>query len=237
MKPSRRSLLLGSLGLAVLVIAAYVYATGFGSSFYFTAPNKALPAPEADLISPAHQAGGERELVVAGGCFWCTEAVFEQLAGVKQVVSGYSGGTAADADYESVSAGVTDHAESVKITYDPSVISYGQLLNVFFATAHDPTQKDRQGPDVGRQYRSAIFYASEEEKQLAAEYIAQLDAEGVYPGPIVTTLEPLQEFYPAEEYHQDYAKKHPYNFYVRRWSLPKVRKTHEHFPDLVSSSK
>lgn len=233
--PSRTTIW-SSLIVLALVFAAYVYATGLGSSLYTTAPLKELPTAQTDLVPSGDIEATERTLVLAGGCFWCTEAVYEQLQGVKDVVSGYAGGTEADADYETVSAGLTDHAECVQITYDPSVISFGQLLQVYFTTAHDPTQKDRQGPDVGRQYRSTIFYRTEDERRIALAYIDQLNEAGVYPEPIVTTLEPLDRFYPAEEYHQDYATKHPYNFYVRRWSLPKVRKTHEHFPDLVRTS-
>ena len=233
MKWLSKTNVMGAMLVLVISAAVYVYLTGFGSGFYTTAPATPLPQAERDEI--ATQAGPQT-LVLAGGCFWCTEAVFEQLAGVNNVVSGYAGGTKETADYETVSAGITDHAECVQITYDPAVITYGQLLRVFFTTAHDPTQLDYQGPDYGHQYRSTVFYQTQEQKDLAQEYIKQIDAAGAYPDPIATTLEPLKAFYPAEEYHQDYATRHPYDFYVRRWSLPKVRKTREKFPDLLRTN-
>lgn len=185
-----------------------------------------LPAPKADL--PAEGAT-KRSAVFAAGCFWCVEAVFEGLVGVESVVSGYAGGSSSDADYEKVSSGRTKHAEAVEITYDPSKISYGTLLHVLFST-HDPTTKDRQGPDHGAQYRSAIFYANDAEKKVAADYIAQLAAAKVFPGPIVTTLEPLTAFYPAEKYHQDFVARNPSHGYVRQWALPKLDKLKKLFP-------
>jgi peptide-methionine (S)-S-oxide reductase len=184
-----------------------------------------LPAPAQDLEAGG---GATRTAVFAAGCFWCVEAVFEGLDGVKSVVSGYAGGTKADADYKKVSSGSTGHAEAVEITYDPSKISYGALLHVLFST-HDPTTKDRQGPDWGHQYRSAIFFASPDEKRVAAAYIAQLDAAKVFTNPIVTTLEPLGAFYPAEEYHQDFVARHPSHGYVRQWALPKLEKVKKLF--------
>ena len=159
----------------------------------------------------------------AGGCFWCVEAVFEQLEGVESVVSGYAGGSEANADYQSVSAGQTEHAEAVRIEYDPSTISYGQLLRIFFAT-HDPTQLNRQGPDVGRQYRSAVFYESEEQRKVTQAYIDQLAEAEVFNDEIVTTLEPLEGFYPAEQYHQDFVDRNPTHPYVRMWAVPKLEK-------------
>ena len=170
--------------------------------------------------------------IVAGGCFWCTEAVFDQLDGVKDVVSGYAGGTKETADYKKVSTGDTDHAEAIRITYDPSKITFGQLLRVFFAT-HDPTTKDSQGPDHGRQYRSAIFYANDEEKAVSEAYIKQLTDAKAYGDPIVTTLEPLKEFYPAEEYHQDFVQRNPNQGYVRAVAMPKVLKVQMKFKDLL----
>jgi len=164
-----------------------------------------------------------RVAVFAGGCFWCTEAVFEQLPGVSDVVSGYAGGTRETANYKAVSSGTTDHAEAIRITYDPRKVTYGQLLYLFFLT-HDPTTKDRQGPDIGRQYRSAIFFANEEEKRVAAAYIRQLDEAKAFSRPIVTTLEPLTDFFPAEDYHQDFARTNPGHPYIQRWALPKVEK-------------
>jgi peptide-methionine (S)-S-oxide reductase len=167
---------------------------------------------------------GQRQAVLAGGCFWCVEAVYKNLDGVSAVESGYAGGSADTADYETVSTGTTNHAESVEVSYDPSRISYGQILKVFFSIAHDPTQLNRQGPDTGRQYRSAIFYADEEQKGIALAYIAQLNKAGVFDKPIVTEVVPLEAFYRAETYHQDYAAKNPLNPYIVFNAQPKVRK-------------
>ena len=192
------------------------------------------PRPTRDTTSTAATTAQTSTAVLAGGCFWCTEAVFEQLDGVTDVVSGYAGGTADSAQYKQVAAGRTDHAEAIQITFDPSRITYGQLLKVFFTVAHDPTQLNRQGPDSGRQYRSAIFYADEQEKQVAESYIQQLEQAKVYTKPIVTTLEPLDEFYPAETYHQDYVKHNPDQPYVVYNALPKVKKLREHFADQVT---
>ncbi len=191
-----------------------------------------LPKPIVDLPAGENESGPTRTVVLAGGCFWCTEAVFEQLAGVSGVVSGYAGGTKDQADYEKVSSGATQHAESIQITYDPSKISYGELLRVFFTT-HDPTTKDYQGPDHGAQYRSAIFYANEEEKRVAEAYIKQLRDAKLFTKPIVTTLEPLTKFYSAEEYHQDFVKRNPNHGYVQQWAVPKVKKVREKFADEV----
>ena len=192
-----------------------------------------LPQPAADL--PAAKAGETRAVVFAGGCFWCTEAVFEQLAGVSEVVSGYAGDSKDKADYEKVSAGQTDHAEAIRITYDPSKITYGQLLRVFFAT-HDPTTKDRQGPDRGKQYRSAIFYANEDEQRVADGYIKQLNDAKLFSAPVVTTLEPLSQFYPAEQYHQDFVKRNPSHPYVQQWAVPKVEKVKEKFGEQLKTA-
>ena len=185
-------------------------------------------------IEPAESAtDAQQTAVFAGGCFWCTEVVFEQLAGVSSVVSGYAGGTAQTANYRDVSSGGSDHAEAIQIIYDPEKITYGKLLKVFFTVAHDPTQKDRQGYDTGRQYRSAIFYDSEDKKSAAREYIRQLDESGAFKRPLATTLEALDHFYPAEEYHQDYVGHHPDNRYVVINALPKVEKLRTKFPDIV----
>jgi peptide methionine sulfoxide reductase msrA/msrB len=183
-----------------------------------------LPVPEND--APLTADTGEASAVFAGGCFWCTEAVFEGLEGVKDVVSGYCGGDPQRADYTSVCSGSTGHAEAIQITYDPSIVTFGQLLRLFFAT-HDPTTKDRQGPDRGTQYRSAVFYASEEEKRLAESYIKQITSVKAFPQPVVTTLEPLTEFYQAEEYHQDFVENNPQHPYVVRWAKPKLKKRDE----------
>jgi peptide-methionine (S)-S-oxide reductase len=189
------------------------------------------PAPKPALDLPLGKPGELRTLVLAAGCFWCTEAVFESLRGVTDVTSGYSGGTKETASYGTVSAGATSHAESIKITYDSSKISYGQLLQVLF-TIFDPTTLDRQGPDAGHQYRSAIFVQGEE-KRVAEAYIKQLDAAKIFPRPIVTRIEPPTGFYPAEEHHQNYVRLHPDDPYVRQQSIPKLVAVRSIFPDLV----
>ena len=181
-----------------------------------------FPDPIFDV--PRAPATGQRQAVLAGGCFWCVEAVYKNLDGVTAVKSGYAGGTAETADYETVCTGRTNHAESVEVTYDPSRISYGQILKVFFSIAHDPTQLNRQGPDTGRQYRSAIFYADDEQRQVAQAYIDQLNAAHVFDKPIVTEVVPLEAFYEAETYHQDYAARNPLNPYIVFNAQPKVRK-------------
>ena len=176
---------------------------------------------------------GDQTAVLAGGCFWCVEAVFQQIAGVDQVISGYTGGDAATAHYDMVSTGKTRHVESVKITYNPRKVSYGQLLKVFFEIAHDPTQLDRQGPDVGPQYRSVIFYADPEQKRIAEAYIKQLDQAKVFHAPIVTQVVPLPTFYPAEEHHQNYCNRHPTDRYVQEVAMPKVEKAKKQVPELL----
>lgn len=190
-----------------------------------------LPNPNVDL-SPADDPS-PASIVLAGGCFWCVEAVYLPLEGVTGVRSGYTGGTAETANYQAVCSGTTNHAEAVEISYDPARISLGRLLKVFFAVAHDPTQKDRQGNDRGRQYRSAIFYRTAKQKDVAEAYIAQLNAARVFPAPIVTTLEPLDGFYEAEPYHQDYARRNPAQPYIVFTALPKVEKLKDTFGDLL----
>jgi len=169
--------------------------------------------------------------VLAGGCFWCTEAVYKELDGVLAVAPGYAGGTRETADYQTVSTGRTKHAEAIRITYDPSRLTYGQLLKVFFSVAHDPTQRNRQGNDVGPQYRSALFPADEDQRRVAEAYIKQLNDAGAFTGPIVTTIEPDAEFYEAETYHHDYAKRNPTSGYIKTVSMPKVRKLEKYFPE------
>lgn len=202
---------------------------GFGCDASTRAASS-LPEPKSDV--PVEAGESKRTAVLAAGCFWCVEAVFEQLAGVSEVVSGYTGGAEQTADYERVSRGDTEHAEAVRITYDPSKIGFAELLRVFFAT-HDPTQVNRQGPDVGSQYRSAIFYASPEEKRVAEQYIAQLEESGVFEEPIATTLEPLEGFYEAEGYHQDFVERNPSHPYVRMWAEAKLEKTRKLFTDKI----
>jgi peptide-methionine (S)-S-oxide reductase len=198
-----------------------------------------LPDPTIALAADQNAKPGEKHVAIfAGGCFWCIEGVFRQLRGVTDATSGYAGGTKATANYEAVCSHTTDHAEAVRVTYDPAQISYGTLLRVFF-TLHDPTTKDRQGPDSGRQYRSAIFYLNDEQKKVAEAYIKQLDATKIFPSPIVTTLEPLtpETFYPAEDYHQNYVSCHLSNPYVRFHALPMVQKVREDFKDKVKPAE
>jgi peptide-methionine (S)-S-oxide reductase len=189
-----------------------------------------IPDPVVD--APLAAAKGEQTAVMAGGCFWGIQAVFEHVKGVNSVKAGYSGGSANAANYERVSTGRTGHAESVRITYDPSQISYGQLLKVFFSVAHDPTQLNRQGPDTGTQYRSAIFYANEEQKRIAQAYIDQLNQAKIFDRQIVTQITALNSFYEAEAYHQDYATLHPDEPYIRINDLPKVANLRKEFPGL-----
>jgi peptide-methionine (S)-S-oxide reductase len=189
-----------------------------------------LPNPKVD--APLAQAKGQETAVVAGGCFWGVQGVFQHVRGVLNATSGYSGGPAGAAEYEVVSTGSTGHAESVKITYDPSQISYGQLLQVFFSVAHDPTELNHQGPDYGTQYRSVIFYADQEQKRIAEAYIAQLGAAKAFSGSIVTQVVPLKGFYPAEAYHQNYLERHPDSPYIVINDLPKLTHLREQFPSL-----
>lgn len=200
-----------------------------------------VPAMSADFPDPAVDAKlapakGKATAVLAGGCFWCTEAVFEIMEGVDDVISGYSGGTKETAKYDVVSTGRTAHAEAILITYDPSKVTYGQLLKIFFAVAHDPTTLNRQGHDIGPQYRSAIFYTDDEQKKIAEAYIAQLDGAKAFKSPIVTQLVPLDKFYTAEGYHQNYSanNKTPY---VVNVSDPKVEKLKKQFPGCVRKRK
>jgi peptide-methionine (S)-S-oxide reductase len=190
-----------------------------------------IPLPARDI--PAGDEPSPATVVLAGGCFWCTEAVFLPLDGVLSVRSGYAGGTAETANYSAVCSGTTNHAEAIEVRYDPARLSLGRLLQVFFGVAHDPTQKDRQGHDRGRQYRSAIFYNSEAQRAVAEAYIRQLDAAGVFERPIVTTLEPLDGFFEAEAYHQNYAARNPAQPYILFTALPKVEKLHDSFGDLL----
>jgi peptide-methionine (S)-S-oxide reductase len=191
-----------------------------------------FPDPESDQRA----APGERRAVLAGGCFWCVEAVYRQLDGVLDVVNGYAGGAAGQADYQTVSTGRTRHAEAVEIRYEPSRVTYGQLLKVFFSIAHDPTTKDRQGADVGPQYRSVIFYADDAERSTAEAYIRQLEAAKVFDAPIVTELTKLERFYPAEAYHQDYAAKHANEPYIQFVAAPKVAKLRKYFSEKLKTA-
>ena len=191
-----------------------------------------LPDPVADV--PLAKASGTETAVFAGGCFWGVEAVFESLKGVSKAVSGYAGGKNASPSYEQVSSGMTGHAESVKVTYDPSRISYGTLLKVFFQIAHDPTELNRQGPDTGTQYRSAIFFSNPEQERISKAYIAQLGAAKAFRKPIVTEVAPLKAFYDAEAYHQDYLVRNPTQPYIVYNDLPKLAALKKELPALYS---
>jgi peptide-methionine (S)-S-oxide reductase len=188
-------------------------------------PDPVDDTPPAALGTPPATA------VLAGGCFWCTEAVYGELDGVLAVVPGYAGGTRETADYNTVSTGRTKHAEAIRITYDPAKLTYGQLLKIFFSVAHDPTQRDRQGNDVGPQYRSALFPAGPHQRRVAEAYVKQLDDAGAFTGRIVTTIEPDAAFYEAETYHHDYAKRNPTQRYIAAVSTPKVQKLEKYFPE------
>lgn len=218
------------LGMLAGIGVMGIFGAG-GSSAHAAEP---LPKPQKDLAPPAKD-GETRTAVFAGGCFWCTEGAFEQFRGVKEVVSGYSGDTKENATYEKVCSHTTKHAEAIKITYDPKMITYGQLMQVFFL-AHDPTTLDRQGNDAGHQYRSAIFYQSDEEKQVAEAYIKQLNDAKVFDAKIVTTLEPLTGFYLAEDYHQNYVKNNPNQGYVRACALPKMQKVRQAYKDWLKGA-
>jgi peptide-methionine (S)-S-oxide reductase len=211
--------------------------TKFAALALFSAAVIALSHAEAAQIPDPADAGAEtgvQNIVLAGGCFWGMEGVFEHVRGVKDVVSGFTGGKAETAHYEMVSEGNTGHAESVMVTYDPSAVSLGQLLKIYFSVAHDPTELNRQGPDHGTQYRSEIFYTTPEQEKVAKEYIDQLGKSGVFKEPIVTKTEQLQKFYPAEDYHQDFLANHPNNPYIVANDKPKVAALKAEFPDLYT---
>ncbi len=212
----------GMLGMVVAVAAFAVFVPSVA----------AAPLPDPKIDAPLATAKGTQTAVFAGGCFWGVEAVFEHVKGVTQVVSGYSGGSADTAKYDEVSSGSTGHAESVRISYDPSRISYGQLLQVFFSVAHDPTELNRQGPDTGTQYRSAVFFGNDEQKRVAESYIAQLQGIRAFSRPIVTQVTPLKAFYEAEVYHQDYLVRHPNQPYIVINDLPKIANLQRQFPAL-----
>ena len=190
-----------------------------------------FPDPDLDTGTGT----GEQQTVLAGGCFWCVEAVYAQLDGVLAVTNGYAGGTADTADYETVCSGTSGHAEVVRVRFDPAKITFGQIMKVFLSIAHDPTQKDGQGNDIGRQYRSAIFSTDEEQKAVAAAYITQLDAARVFDRPIVTEVTPLEVFYEAEPYHADYARRNPNSGYIRAVAAPKVAKVRKHYADRLKA--
>ena len=224
------SRVVGLIALMVLVVAAvgvFTRAKGAGRS----------PIPAAATDVPLEQTPGKETAVFAGGCFWGTQSVFERVKGVVSTTVGYSGGSAETATYDQVSSESTGHAESVKVVYDPSKITYGQLLRIFFSVAHDPTQLNRQGPDRGTSYRSVIFYGNEEQRKLSEAYIKQLDAAHVFGGPIVTQVVPLKGFYDAESYHQHYADNNPDNPYILVCDRPKIEALKQQFPELFQDYK
>jgi peptide-methionine (S)-S-oxide reductase len=223
-----RAVSLMALFLAVIAVAL-VYTNARGAS--------RLPIPAATDDAPLAQSPGKETAVFAGGCFWGTQSVFERVKGVINTTVGYAGGSASTATYDQVTTETTGHAESVKVVYDPSKITYGQLLRIFFSVAHDPTQLNRQGPDFGTSYRSAIFYSNDDQKKISEAYIAQLDAAHAFPGPIVTQVTPLKGFYTAEEYHQHYADNNPDNPYILVCDRPKIEALKAQFPELFQDYK
>ena len=214
-----------------------LFGLGFALSMLAFGASAAGPIPAPTVDAPRAASAGRATAVFAGGCFWGTQAVFERVKGVLKTTAGYAGGSAATATYKQVITETTGHAESVEVVYDPSRITYGQLLRIFFSVAHDPTELNRQGPDVGTSYRSAIFYTDDEQKRLATAYIAQLDAAKVFRGRIVTEVTPLKAFYRGEDYHQDYALKNPNNPYIEICDLPKISALKQQFPDLFVDYK
>jgi len=223
----------GWSGVAARAVAVIAVVLGVAAMFArlpvgAAEPANVIPPPAAD--APAPSGDGLQAVVLAGGCFWGIQAVYQHVEGVHNAVSGYSGGSNANPTYEQVSSGRTGHAEAVEVTYDPRKVSLGKILQIFFSVAHDPTQLNRQGPDVGTQYRSAIFYSDDTQKKVAQAYIAQLG--GVFRRPIVTRLDPLAKFYPAEAYHQDYALTHPHSPYIVYNDLPKVDNLERLFADI-----
>ena len=219
-----------SSGFALLALGVMA-AAGYGLARAEEAP-RPLPKPAVD--APA--GGGLETTVLAGGCFWGQQGVFEHVKGVRRVVAGYSGGDKSTATYEQVSTETTGHAESVQITFDPKQVSYGQILQVFFSVAHDPTELNRQGPDTGPSYRSEIFYASSAQERIARAYVAQLDAQHAFSQPIVTRIEALKGFYAAEAYHQDYLIHNPHAPYIVINDLPKIANLKRIYPDLYSET-
>jgi peptide-methionine (S)-S-oxide reductase len=210
------------LALVAAVLGCEILTAAFAGEEAVVIPAPALDSPKA--------AGPMQTAVVAGGCFWGVQGVYQRVRGARQVLSGYAGGAKETADYETVSRGSSGHAESVEIRFDPKELSYGEILQIYFSVAHDPTQLNRQGPDVGTQYRSAIFYADESQKRIAEAYIAQLDRAKVFRRPIVTKLERLTGFYPAEDYHQDFLLKNPNYPYIVINDLPKIASLKRVFP-------
>ncbi len=222
------------IGLAGLLIAGAILVAWRGMRM--TQVSAQAKAPVAAVDVPLAGASGHETAVFAGGCFWGTQAVFQRVKGVQSTMAGYAGGSAATATYAQVTTETTGHAESVKVVYDPSKLTYGQMLRIFFSV-HDPTQLNRQGPDVGTSYRSAIFYTNDEQKKIATAYIAQMEAAHIFSKPIVTEVVPLKGFYDAESYHQDYATKNPDNPYIQVCDRPKIETLKRDFPELFQAYK
>jgi peptide-methionine (S)-S-oxide reductase len=221
----------GRIGTTAILTAMVIFAFTMSWNNLDAAENSVvLPDPVID--APLAAKSGKQTAVVAGGCFWGIQLVFQHVRGVKKATSGYSGGTAASPEYEQVGTGRTGHAESVKVTFDPAQVTFGQLLKVFFSVAHDPTELNRQGPDVGTQYRSVIFYADGEQKRIAEAYIAQLEQANLFPRPIVTQVVPLNAFYEAEMYHQNYATFHSDDPYIATNDAPKLEHLRQRLPNL-----
>lgn len=232
MEHTRTELRKSALPVAIALAAGLIAVDVLCQSVGVKAAENATPIPSPTLDQMAATTGKMDTAVFAGGCFWGVQAVFQHVKGVENAVSGYAGGTAADPTYRQVSSGATGHAESVEVTYDPAKVSYGKLLQIFFSVAHDPTQLNRQGPDTGTQYRSAVFFTNDEQKKIATAYVKQLGEAGSFGRPIVTELSNLNAFYPAEDYHQDYAFLHPGSLYIVWNDLPKVEHLKEMFPDV-----
>ena len=222
----------GQIAASIAAFVAVVLVAGLAAHLNESVASEAAFKIPPAVVDETRDASGMQTAVLAGGCFWGVQGVFQRVEGVVQAVSGYSGGTKETARYELIGSGMTGHAEAVQITYDPKKVSYAALLQVYFSVAHDPTQLNRQEPDVGPQYRSAVFYGTPAQKQTVERYIAQLDAAKVYPKKIVTQVVPLQAFYPAEEYHQDYLTLHPEQPYIARYDLPKIVNLKTMFPQL-----
>ncbi len=226
----KRSVMTPILTVLIAVLALFVW-----TRHNYASAATVIPDPAVDETLAAQK--GQAKIVVAGGCFWGIQAVFQHVKGVSSATSGYSGGTVKNPDYEQVSSGTTGHAESVEIVYDPSKITLGQLLKVFFSVAHDPTELNRQGPDSGTQYRSIIFFTNPDQERIAQAYVQQLDQAKVFSQPIVTQIVPFKVFYRAEAYHQNYAAEHPENPYIAMFDLPKVKNLQQQFPGLYVASR
>lgn len=234
MQTGKMAMRLGWIALLVLAVVTVAWRGMQVAEVNAQMASQKAPVPVVDETKAATP--GHETAVFAGGCFWGTQSVFQRVKGVTTTTAGYSGGSAATASYALVTTETTGHAESVKVVYDPSKLTYGQLLQIFFSV-HDPTQLNRQGPDVGTSYRSVIFYTSPEQEKIAKAYIAQLDAAKAFKKPIVTQVVPLDKFYDAEEYHQDYAEKNPDNPYIQVCDIPKIHAIQKEFPELFQEYK